>query len=256
MNTVGVDLGARAIKVLLLRDGVVVGRVRATAGFAPIEAARHAVELLLEEASMPREQVNGVIATGAGASQAAFADTTVTGIDAAARGARELHPGVRTIIDVGAEDGRGIRLDTGGRIEDFTVNERCAAGAGTFTETMARLLEIPLDEMGPLSLTSGGDLTLSAQCAVFAESEVVSLLHSGARRQDIARAVHEAIASRTASMVGRIGVQPEVVLVGGLARNVGFVDGLTRRLGASITVAEEPDHVGALGAALLGTEER
>jgi len=120
---------------------------------------------------------------------------------------------------------------------------------------MARTLEIPLEQLGEVSLTSERAIPMNAQCAVFAESEVVSLVHSGTPRQDIARAVHDALANRIVSMVRRIGVRQEVVLVGGLARNIGFVDSLTRGLETAVTVAEEPEYVGALGAALHGTEE-
>jgi benzoyl-CoA reductase subunit D len=154
-------------------------------------------------------------------------------------------------VDVGAEEGRAIRVDDNGKVVDFAVNERCAAGAGAFTEAMARALEIPLEEIGPLSLTSTKAVPMNAQCAVFAESEVVSLIHQKTEKQDIARAVHDAMASRITSMARRVGVEPQVVLIGGVARNPGFVDALQRDLELELLVPDDPDFVSALGAALL-----
>jgi benzoyl-CoA reductase subunit D len=180
-----------------------------------------------------------------------FANDDVTVVVADARGANWLFPSARTVIDVGAEEGRGIRCGPGGKVVDFVLNEKCAAGAGTFTETMARTLELKLEDMGRLSLASQKAIPMNTQCAVFAESEVVSLLHAKTAKEDIARAIHDAIASRISSLAKTVGLEKDVILIGGLTRNVGFVDSLRKSLEIELLIPEEPEFVGALGAALI-----
>ena len=154
------------------------------------------------------------------------------------------------MIDVGAEDGRAVRCNVQGNIKDFVVNEKCAAGAGSFIEAMARALEVSTEEFAELSLKSKTKIPMNAQCVIFAESEVVSLIHAKTSHPDICRAIHDAIADRIASMVRRVGIEKEVVLVGGVGRNKGFVDSLNRNLGVEVIVPEEPEYASALGAAL------
>jgi len=175
----------------------------------------------------------------------------VTEVTAEGRGAFHLVPSARTVLAIGAESGRCIRLDESGRVVDFIMNERCAAGVGAFIEAMARALEVSVQKLAELSLNSDGSVHLNAQCVVFAESEVVTLIHSRTPKPHIARAIHDSIAHRAASMVGRLGIKGDVVLVGGVARNGGFVDSLERVLGREVVVPDEPEFVGALGAALL-----
>jgi len=159
-------------------------------------------------------------------------------------------PSVRTVIDVGAEEGRGIKVE-GGKVKDFVINERCAAGAGTFVEAMARALEVKVEDMGQMSLKSVNVIPMNAQCCVFAESEVVSLIHSKVSKEDVSRAIHDAIAGRISSMVLRIGVEKDVVLIGGCALNAGFLPPLEKELHTSIIVPEFPEFVSALGAAVI-----
>jgi benzoyl-CoA reductase subunit D len=225
-------------------------------GFDQSESAEKALADALAVAGVERAALGRTVATGAGAKAVPFADEGISDVKAAARGARFLFPSARTVIDVGAEEGRGIRSDGRGGVIDFAVNEKCAAGAGAFTEAMSRALEVPVEEMGALSLKSQNAVPMNAQCAVFAESEVVSLIHARTPKPDIVRAVHDAIASRIGSMVRRVGIEPDVALVGGLARNVGFVDALRRNLGVEILVPEDPDYVGAIGAALVAADGR
>ena len=163
-------------------------------------------------------------------------------------------PEARTVIDVGAEEGRGIKIEANGKVIDFAVNEKCAAGAGAFAEAMSRALEVSLEEFGQLSLKSDKSIPMNAQCAVFAESEVVSLVHAKTPKQDISRAVHDAIASRIVSMVRRVGINKDVVLIGGLAYNPGFVDALTRGLETEVSVPDNPEYIGAMGAAIVAAE--
>jgi len=249
MLAAGIDIGAWSVEVVVLDDGRVVGTALERTGFEPAAAARAALAGALAAAGMDGAAVDARMVTGAGRRDFP-ADGTITEVTALARGIHHLHPGVRTVIDVGAEEGRGVRVGEGGAVVDFVVNDRCAAGTGAFTEAMARVLEVSLEEFGQLSLQGDGSVAMNAQCAVFAESEVVGLVHSGTPRHDIARAVHDAIASRIASMVRRIGPEPEVALTGGVALNVGFVASLRRSLEMDVIVPGDPGFVGALGAAL------
>ncbi len=171
-----------------------------------------------------------------------------------ARAAVNLYPAARTVIDVGAEEGRAIRCTEEGKVLDFALNEKCAAGAGAFTEAMSRALEVEIEALGQMSLASTQAIPMNAQCAVFAESEVVSLLHAKVAKADIARAVHDAIASRIVSLARKIGFQPDVVLIGGVAHNIGFVDSLQRALECEVVIPEDPEYIGAYGAALAAAQ--
>ena len=256
MITAGIDVGSKTTKVVILEDGRVLGRSSLVpTGFDQTESAQRAIEEALQATGLGAAAIERRVATGAGAKAVPEAAEHISDVKAAARGAHHLVPSARTVIDVGAEEGRGIRCSETGGVIDFAVNEKCAAGAGAFTEAMSRALELPLEEMGTLSLKSQNAVPMNAQCAVFAESEVVSLIHAKTPKEDIVRAVHDAIASRIGSMVRRVGISPEVVLVGGVARNVGFVDSLRRGLEIEIRVPEDPDFVGALGAALVAAED-
>lgn len=251
MVTAGIDVGAKNVKVVIQEDGKVLGKGQVTAGFDTASDIKEALDAGLAEAGVSREQVESIYATGAGRKEVKEADDSYTEVGADAAGAIYLFSSARTVIDVGAEEGRAIKVDENGKVVDFAINERCAAGAGAFTEAMARALEVPLTELGPLSLTSTKAVPMNAQCAVFAESEVVSLIHQKTEKQDIARAVHDAMASRITSMARRVGVEPEVCLIGGVANNPGFVDSLKRDLEMEILIPEDPEFVSALGAALL-----
>ncbi len=251
MITAGIDVGARTVKALILEGGKVIGRGLALTGFDQKESAEQALQEALRAAGLAAGDVEAIVATGAGRKEVPFARDGVTEVISAARGAVFLYPSARTVIDVGAEEGRALKVDAAGKVLDFAVNEKCAAGAGSFVEAMARALELRLEDMGALSLTSRNEVPMNAQCVIFAESEVVSLIHARTPKEDIVRAIHDAIASRISSMVRRVGIEKEVALVGGMARNVGFIDSLRRDLGLDFLIPEDPEFVGALGAALI-----
>lgn len=251
MYVAGIDMGAKFVKVVIMNDGQVVSKGMAPTGFNLAESVENAYNSALENGGVSKDDIKHITSTGAGKKEVSFRNDEVTEVGAAAKGAISLVPSSRTVIEVGAEEGRALRCDENGRVLDFVINEKCAAGAGAFTEAMARALEIPVTEMGPLSLKSEQETPMNAQCAVFAESEVVSLVHQKTAKQDIARAIHDAIASRISSMVRRLSIEKEVTLVGGLAKNVGFVESLKRDLKMDVNVPEDPDYVGALGAALV-----
>ena len=251
MITAGIDVGAKTVKVVILQDGKVLARSLVLTGFEQGKAAEEAFALALKQAGLAAKDIQKVAATGAGRTSVSFATDSVTDVAADARGAVFVNPNARTVIDVGAEEGRGISTDAKGKVIDFAVNERCAAGAGTFTEAMARAIEAKLEDMGDLSLRSTQEVPLNAQCAVFAESEVVSLVHAKTSKEDIARAIHDGISNRIAAMARRVGVQNDIVLIGGVAKNKGFVASLKRQLEAEIKTPDEPEYVGALGAAVI-----
>jgi len=253
MNTAGVDIGIKTTKVVLLNCDKIIARSCVLTGWKPQQAGESALTAALADARMARDDVTQIVATGAGRQAFSLAKRNVTEVTADARALALLHPQVRTVIDVGAEEARALKC-TAGRMLDFAVNEKCAAGAGVFIETMARTLEVSLDEMGALSLQAVGAATLNSQCTVFAESEVVSLIHTQTPKAEIVRAVHDAIAGRVASLARRVGAEPEIALVGGIAHNIGFIDAVKRELAVDIIVPRDPEFIGALGAALIARE--
>lgn len=254
MNAVGIDCGAKNTRVIILSDGNISAKSSLPSGFDQTEAAEKALGLALEEAGLHKVDVSHITATGAGKEGAAFAQSTVSEVGADAKAIHRLIPSARTVIDVGAEEARAIRINGEGKFIDFALNEKCAAGAGTFVETMALALEIDMEEMGPLSLRSERDVSIKAQCAVFAESEVISLIHANHSMADIARAVHESIADRVASMARKVGLERELVLVGGMSRNIGFVESLQRVLKEDLLIPENPEFSCAYGAAMMAAE--
>lgn len=254
MITAGIDLGAKTIKVVVIEDGEVVSRVKMFSGFDQEATSAQAFQEALMQAGIKPDSIKNVVATGMGRNWAPFAQETVTDVTATGRGVINRDPEVRTVIDVGAEEGRAILITPEGKVKDFVVNEKCAAGAGTFIESMSRALEVSIEEFGRIALTSQNAVPMNAQCAVFAESEVVSLLHARTPKSDIARAVLDAIASRIVSMARRLSITPRIALVGGMALNNGFVESFKRTLGMDILVPEYPEFVPAEGAALIGLD--
>ena len=250
MISAGIDVGAKNVKVVLLRDGAVAARGLEMIGLNTQSAIDGAFAAALAQIGAGRGEITKITATGAGRKEVQFASGELTEVGASAKGVHHLFNSARTAIDVGAEEGRAIKLDEKGKVQDFAINEKCAAGAGAFTEAMARALEVGVEEMGELSLRSRTAVPMNAQCAVFAESEVVSLIHAKTPKEDIARAVHDAIADRIVSMARRIGIEKDVVVVGGLAKNTGFVDSIKRTLAIDVLVPEYPEYAAALGAAL------
>jgi len=250
MITLGLDLGTQRVKSVILRDDAVASRGQAFSGFDPTEAAEEAVDAALKEANLQLSDIVYSVATGAAMDMAPFANSTISMMSADAKAGIFLFPKARTIIDVGAEEARAVKCDERAVMVDFVVNERCAAGAGAFIEAMARALEVKLEEMGPLSLRAERASPINASCVIFGESDVVSLIHRQESKPEIARAVFDAMADRVSSMVHRLGVNPDVVLIGGVAKDVGFVTSFKRKLGIEVLVPEFPDYAGALGAAL------
>ncbi len=251
MITIGMDLGTQKVKAVILKDGTVTGRGMAFSGFAPTKATEQAVNGALKQAAIPLSSIQGFLATGSGMELAPYTKRIVSMMSADAKAATFSFPKARTVIDVGAEESRAVKCDERGVMLDFVVNERCAAGAGAFIEAMARALEIKLEEMGPMSLKAERASQINASCVIFGESDVVSLIHRQESKAEIARAIFDAMADRVSSMVHRLGVNPDVVLLGGMAKDVGFVASINRKLGVNVLLPQFPDFAGALGAALI-----
>jgi benzoyl-CoA reductase subunit D len=253
MITVGMDLGTQRVKAVVLKDNIIISRGIAFSGFDPAKAAEEAVNQALNELQLQLFDVAYFVATGSAMDMAPYVNSTVSMMGADAEAGVFLFPSARTIIDVGAEEARAVKCDDKALMVDFVVNERCAAGAGTFIEAMARALEVKLEEIGPLSLKAERASPINASCVIFGESDVVSLIHRQESNPEIARAVFDAMADRISSMVHRLGVNPDVVLVGGVAKDVGFVASLKRKLGVNVLIPDFPEYAGALGAALIAT---
>ena len=254
MISAGMDLGTQRVKVVILKDKQIIGKSQHFSGFEPTIAAEQALQEALQKAKLSRKDIEHLTATGAGVNMAPSADSTVSMMGADAKAGTYYFPSARTIIDVGAEDARAVKCDERGVLQDFVVNARCAAGAGTFIEAMARALEVKLEDMGSLSLKAERASSINASCVIFAESDVVSLIHKDEPKTEIARAIFDAMAERVASMVLRLGVNKDIVLVGGVGKDDGFVASLKRRLGTEILIPEDPIYAGAVGAALVAAK--
>ena len=251
MITAGIDMGTQSVKTVILKDGKVLARSKAFSGFETSKVAEETLAEALARAKLTKTDLDQVTATGSGMEMALVSDSTTSMMGADAKAGVWLFPAGRTIIDVGAEEARAVKCDDRGVMIDFVVNERCAAGAGAFIEAMARALEVRLEEMGPLSLKAERASPINASCVIFGESDVVTLIHRQESKPEIARAVFDAMADRVSSMIFRLGLTPEVVLVGGAAKDVGFVASLKRKLGVDVLIPEYPEFAGALGAALI-----
>ncbi len=250
MITAGIDIGAKTIKIVILKDCEFSARNMNPAGYDVKDSLEKAWADIEAHSGIKVDEIEKIVATGAGRQESLHASSNMTEVSAVAKGAIALDDSVRTVIDVGAEEGRAVKIDGTGKVMDFAVNKKCAAGTGAFIEAMARALEVKIEELGALSLQSTQAVAMNAQCAVFAESELVTLVHSQTPKPDMARAIHDAIADRIVSMTRRVGVEEKVMLIGGVARNVGFVESLQRELEFDVSIPEDPEYVGAYGAAV------
>jgi benzoyl-CoA reductase subunit D len=256
MITAGIDCGAKNTKTIIMKDGGIIGKASVLTGFDQIKAVNESLEQAIQVAGISRDDVDRIGGTGSGRDAIDMVDSEVNDIKAIGKAAHFFFPNSRTVTDVGAEEGRAAKIDEKGGVVDFAINEKCAAGAGAFIEAMGRALETSLEEMGPLALKSDKEIPMNAQCAIFAESEVVGLIHAKTARQDISKSIHDAMASRIVSMIRRIGVNEDVVMLGGVGYNPGFVEAMKRELNLDkIYIPDEPEYGAAVGAALVAATE-
>ena len=256
LYTLGIDSGSTSTNAVILDENK---KIRAFSvvrtGAKSSQSADAALADVLKKAGLTRDDISLIVSTGYGRVSIPFADKTVTEISCHGKGAHLLFPDVRTILDIGGQDSKAIRLNENGEVADFVMNDKCAAGTGRFLEMMARSLEISLDELGPVSLQSKEEIEISSMCSVFAESEVISLIAQNKEIADIAHGIHKAIAGKAMSLLKRVGLNPAYMMTGGVAKNPGVVAVLQEQLGEKLHIYEEPEIVGALGAALYGLEE-
>ncbi len=254
MYVAGIDIGSTSGEALILEDERIVGWSIVDTGYSSRRAAEEALDLALSHSGIERTQLQRIVATGYGRVAVDFAHQQVTEITCYARGAYFLHPQVQTVIDIGGQDSKVVAVGAGGRPLDFAMNDKCAAGTGRFLEVIARALQLSLPEMGDWALRAKQAAEISSTCTVFAESEVVTLVAEGATREEIVAGICRSIARRVAAMAARVGVEPPVMFAGGVARNCGVVRALEEALGHPLIVPEEPQIVGALGAALVARD--
>lgn len=256
MITAGVDLGSTYVKAVVLKDGKVAGYGVAPTGHHHDKSAKQVLDKALEMAGLSLEDIQYTVSTGYGRRVTTLSDETISEISANARGVQWVgaEKSVRTIIDIGGQDTKVIALDEDLNMLKFAMNDKCAAGTGRFLEVLARLLEIPLDDLGPLSLTATDPVEITTTCLVFAKSEVAGLIFRGHSKEDIVAGIHRAVARRLVAMAKKVGVKREVFFDGGPARNVGMVKAMEKELGMEMVVPEMPQIVTATGAALLAAE--
>jgi len=252
----GIDLGSQSTKVVILEGDRILAAVTLKTGESGECEARHAMEEALRQAGLELKDVQTVVSTGRGDVMVPFAKTRRSIIGCLARGAHFLYPQARTVLDAGAESSWAIRLSADGAAEDSTSNDKCAGGAGVFLDTMSVMLRIPLAEMGAESLKATRAEPIGSKCAVFAESEVVSLVHAvpPVPIPNILAGIHQSMVDRLFGMAQRVRMPPEVVMSGGVSRNVGIIRAMEAKLGRPVLVPEDPQIVGALGAALLARQ--
>ena len=251
MYVMGIDSGSTSTNAVIMNDkkeiiAFDVVRTGAKSG----ESAEKILSNILEKSGLKREDISQIISTGYGRVSIPFADKNVTEISCHGRGAHFLNPDVRTILDIGGQDSKAIRLDESGNVVDFVMNDKCAAGTGRFLEMMARTLEVSIEELGPISLEYKENIQISSMCSVFAESEVISLIAQNKEKADIARGIHKAISLKAMSLMKRVGLEKGYMMTGGVAKNPGVVKVLEEQLGDKLYIYEEPEIVGAIGAAL------
>lgn len=251
----GVDIGSLTVKVVLVNnDGEILGSAVDRSGYRGKKIAGELADRVLSEQDLSREQLAGTVATGYGRLTYP-ADKEVSEITCQARGISHLFKNARTIIDIGGQDSKVIKVLPGGRVIDFAMNDKCAAGTGRFLEVMAGALEVEVKELGDLAAKARERCTISSTCTVFAESEVISQISQGAPKTDIVAGICAAIAGRVAALAARVSPESEIVLTGGVALNSGVVRALAEELGRKISVPPEPEITAALGAALIAREK-
>lgn len=256
MYTMGVDIGSSSSKVVVLKDGKdIVTKAVVQVGTGTSGPERVMAEAF-DGAEITREDIEYTVATGYGRFNVDFADTQISEITCHGAGIHFLVPSARSIIDIGGQDAKAIRLSENGNIQQFVMNDKCAAGTGRFLDVMSRVLEIPLSEMGDAHFKAEEWSFVSSTCTVFAESEVISLLSQGVKRENIVAGVHASVASKACSLLYRVGVNEDVVMCGGVAQNEGAVDAIEKELKQKVIVAPDPQLTGALGAALLAYREK
>jgi len=257
MITAGVDIGSTASKAVIFQNSQILGSVIGPSSTNPAKTAAAIYEQALSQAGISPDRVRFVVGTGYGRAQVSFAHTNISELSCHGRGAHYYLPSVRTVLDIGGQDTKAICIDRDGNLLDFAMNDKCAAGTGRFLEMMVRTLDVSLADLGRLHFEPGESCMIGNMCSVFAESEVINLVNEGAPLPGIVKGLHQSLASRVVALAKRVGVEPEIVVTGGVAKNAGVVDAVAKKLGMNLARFPEgvdPQIIGALGAALIAQD--
>jgi predicted CoA-substrate-specific enzyme activase len=248
----GVDIGSTMTKVVIVSDSIEASLIGPT-GPEHRKLANRVMEEALRQARLTFEDLTYIVATGYGRINVPFADRQITEITCHAKGLHSLLPSVKTVVDIGGQDSKGIKIDNG-KVMNFVMNDKCAAGTGRFLEIIADSLGVPLEKIGELSLTAERIAAVSSTCTVFAEQEIISRLAGGEPIANLMAGIHDAVATRVYSLVKKLNVEPDIAVTGGGAKNIGLVRALESKFGQKLLVPPEPLITGALGAALMGRD--
>jgi predicted CoA-substrate-specific enzyme activase len=253
MIIAGCDVGSTTGKVVIMKDSEIIGTSIIPSRTVCEQTAREAMDIALKEAGVTLDDIEYCVGTGYGRVNIPFATKNITEISCHGRGAHWVNNKVRTVIDIGGQDCKVIRVDDTGTVKDFVMNDKCAAGTGRFLEAMCKILHIEIDELGPSSLEGKEVLEVSSQCSVFAEAEIVSLMAEKKPNADICAGINNSVANRLVSMLYRVGVEEQVIISGGVSKNVGVVKMIEDKIGLKLATSPEvdPQLFGAVGAALF-----
>jgi predicted CoA-substrate-specific enzyme activase len=251
---VGIDIGSRAAKVVVMKDNAIVSSAIRDTGPESVKTAYMALGAALDGTGLSLDSIDYTVATGYGRVLVPFANENVSEISCHARGITWYFPSVKTILDMGGQDCKAINCDGGGIVTNFVMNDKCAGGTGRFLEMIADVLNIPLNEIGKVSLSSGNAIPFNTICAVFAKTEAINYLRKGVAKADILAGLHEAIAVRSVNLLRRVSIEKDFTITGGISKNSGMVKKLTEKVGLEPLLCEDPQLAGALGAALFARE--
>lgn len=257
MIVAGCDIGSLTAKAVIMENGKILSDAIMRAKTRPAESANIIIQMALDNAKLTMNDIGYVVGTGYGREQIPFVDQVESEISCHAKGAWQTMPSVHMVIDIGGQDAKATRMDDNGNVVRYIYNDKCAAGTGRFLEVMAEALEVPLEELGSLAANSTEKLSISNQCVIFAETEVVSLVNEGKEIADILNALHQSLAKRVASLARSIEVKEDVVMTGGVAKNIGVFSALSEALNIKLKSLDgaDPQIMGALGAALYAQEK-
>ncbi len=250
----GIDIGSITAKAALIEDGKLIDTLIIKTGYNHLKASLKVFEALLDKTNISKDKVTGIVSTGYGRASVDFADKALTEIICHGAGAHFMNPDIRGIIDVGGQDSKAILLDASGKVTNFAMNDKCAAGTGRFLEVMANAMDVELNQLGEFSLKAENPSKISSICTVFAESEVISMIANQDKREDIIAGIHDSAAARVAILARKVKVTNPVVMTGGVARNAGMVTALEKHIGLKVFVGKYPQENGAIGAAVLASQ--
>ncbi len=250
----GIDIGSRAAKAVILKDNEIISSAIMDTGPESVKTSDTLLETVLRGTGVTKEDIDYTVATGYGRVLVPYANENVSEISAHAKGINWYFPSVRTIVDMGGQDCKAINCDEKGNVTNFVMNDKCAGGTGRFMEMIAEVLNIPLEEIGKVSLQSNNAIPFNTICAVFAKTEAIGYLRKGVSRADILSGLHEAIATRTYNLLKRVSIEPDFTITGGISKNSGMVAALEGKVGLKPLLCEDPQLCGALGAALFARD--